>query len=260
LFRFQRFDFLEQFLPGRVSEAVACAGRVDQPWTIVIADHQSVKILIRWSISTDYKFLPFIDAYLLPSSRSEGRVRICYPVAWRPALQVPGSRLIAAEKANTANALSGPNFAFSTANLFTPAQRGQSLYSPATSAPPNAQVIFAGSPDALGRSNDPMVGKPIGGIVVFGGGLALYDSKGKIIGGLGVSGDTSCVDHVIAWKLRHSLGFDHVPYGVAPGQNDNIILDIQNGISASGFGHPSCQGGKPPDEIIKHLPEAVKFA
>jgi uncharacterized protein GlcG (DUF336 family) len=170
----------------------------------------------------------------------------------------PGSRLIAAEKANTANALSGPNFAFSTANLFTPAQPGQSLYSLITSAPANPQAAFAGPPDAFGQQNDPMVGKPIGGVVVFGGGLALYDSKGKIVGGLGVSGDTSCADHVIAWKVRHELGLDHVPYGIAPGQNDNMILDIQNGASTSGFGHPSCKGGKPPDEIIKQLPEQFK--
>jgi uncharacterized protein GlcG (DUF336 family) len=171
----------------------------------------------------------------------------------------PGSRLIAAEKANTANALSGPNFAFSTANLFTPAQPGQSLYSLVGSAPPNPQAAFAGSPDDFGKPNDPMVGKPIGGIIVFGGGLALYDAKGKIVGGMGVSGDTSCADHVVAWKVRHDLGLDHVPYGVAPGQNDNMILDIQNGASASGFGHPSCKGGKPPDEIIKQLPEKFKL-
>ena len=170
----------------------------------------------------------------------------------------PGSRLISAEKANTANALSGPNFAFSTANLFSPSQPGQSLYSLATSAPPNPEAAFAGPPDSFGQSNDPMVGKPIGGIIVFGGGLALYQDKGKIVGGLGVSGDTSCADHVIAWKVRHSLGLDHVPYGVAPGQNDNMILDIQNGTSASGFGHPSCKGGKPPDEIIKRLPQDFK--
>jgi uncharacterized protein GlcG (DUF336 family) len=170
----------------------------------------------------------------------------------------PGSRLIAAEKANTANALSGPNFAFSTANLFTPAQPGQSLYGLTTSAPPNGPAAFAGPPEAYGQQNDPLVGKPIGGIIVFGGGLALYDSKGKIAGGLGVSGDTSCADHVIAWKVRHELGFDHVPYGVAPGQNDNMILDIQNGASASGFGHPSCKGGKPADDIIKNLPQQVK--
>src|SRR5436305_3075788 len=165
----------------------------------------------------------------------------------------PGSRLIAAEKANTANALSGPDFAFSTANLFTPSQPGQSLYSLATSAPPNQLAAFAGPPEAFGQTNDPMIGKTIGGIIVFGGGLALYDAKGKIVGGLGISGDTSCADHVVAWKVRHELGFDHVPYGVAPGQNDNMILDIQNGSSASGFGHPTCKGGKPPDEIIKQL-------
>jgi uncharacterized protein GlcG (DUF336 family) len=170
----------------------------------------------------------------------------------------PGSRLIAAEKANTANALSGPNFAFSTANLFTPSQPGQSLYSLTTSAAANQLAAFAGSPEAFGQTNDPMVGKAIGGVVVFGGGLALYDAKGKIVGGLGVSGDTSCADHVVAWKVRHELGFDHVPYGVAPGQNDNMILDIQNGASASGFGHPTCKGGKPPDEIIKQLPEKFK--
>lgn len=170
----------------------------------------------------------------------------------------PGSRLIAAEKANTANALSGPNFAFSTANLFTPAQPGQSLYSLTTSAPPNPAAAFAGPPSAFGQANDPMVGKPIGGVVVFGGGLPLYDSKGKIVGGLGVSGDTSCADHIIAWKVRHEVGLDHVPYGIAPGQNDNMILDIQNGASASGFGHPSCKGGKPPDEIIKQLPQQFK--
>jgi hypothetical protein len=127
-----------------------------------------------------------------------------------------------------------------------------------TSAPPNPAAAFAGPPDAFGQTNDPMVGKPIGGIVVFGGGLALYDSKGKIVGGLGASGDTSCADHIIAWKVRHSLGLDHVPYGVAPGQNDNMILDIENGQSASGFGHPSCKGGKPPDEIIKQLPQQFK--
>jgi uncharacterized protein GlcG (DUF336 family) len=171
----------------------------------------------------------------------------------------PGSRLIAAEKANTANALSGPNFAFSTANLFTPAQPGQSLYSLTSSAPPNPTSAFAGPPSAFGQANDPMVGNPIGGVIVFGGGLALYDSKGKIVGGLGVSGDTSCADHIIAWKARHDLGLDHVPYGVAPGQNDNMILDIQNGASASGFGHPSCKGGKPPDEIIKQLPQQFKI-
>src|SRR3954466_12161981 len=54
--------------------------------------------------------------------------------------QWPGSRVIAAEKASTANALSGPIFALSTANLYAAAQPGQSLYGLATSAPPNSQA------------------------------------------------------------------------------------------------------------------------
>jgi uncharacterized protein GlcG (DUF336 family) len=167
----------------------------------------------------------------------------------------PGSRVIAAEKASTANALSAPNFALSTANLYWPSQPGQSLYSLATSAPPNAAAAYAGPATAYGQQNDPMVGKPIGGVIVFGGGLALYSGKGHIVGGLGVSGDTSCADHVIAWKVRHQLKLDGVPLGVAPGQNDNMILDISNGQSASGFGHPICKGGIEPSEIIKALPQ-----
>jgi uncharacterized protein GlcG (DUF336 family) len=170
-------------------------------------------------------------------------------------VQWPGSRAIAAEKANTANALSGPNFALSTANLYAASQPGQSLYSLTTSAPPNPQAVYSGNPQQFGQADDPMVGKPIGGVIVFGGGLPLYDAKGKLVGGLGVSGDTSCADHVVAWKIRHSLGLDHVPMGVAPGQNDNMILDFSNGQSASGFGHPSCKGGKPSDDTIRKLPQ-----
>src|SRR3954468_15084107 len=169
--------------------------------------------------------------------------------------QWPGSRIIAAEKANTANALSHDNFALSTANLYAASQPGGSLYGLITSAPPNPQAVFApADPNSLGQPNDPFVGKPIGGIIVFGGGLALYDAKGKIIGGLGLSGDTACADHVKAWKVRHALGLNHVPMGVSPDQNDNMILDIgANGQSASGFGHPSCKGGKPSDDTIKSL-------
>ena len=167
----------------------------------------------------------------------------------------PGSRVIAAEKANTANALSSPNFALSTANLFFPSQPGQSLFGLTTTAPPNAQAVYTGSPEQYGQEGDPLVGKPIGGIVVFGGGLALYEPSGKLVGGLGVSGDTACADHVVAWKVRHALALDAVPAGVAKTGTDNMILDIQNGASASGFGHPSCKGGKAPDETIRSLPE-----
>jgi hypothetical protein len=97
-----------------------------------------------------------------------------------------------------------------------------------------------------------MVGLPIGGVNVFGGGLALYRSDGTLLGGIGVSGDSSCADHNIAWRTRHTLNLDYVPGGVAaifagdPTHKDNIVYDIKshpfqmNGVSASGWGHPEC--------------------
>ena len=100
-----------------------------------------------------------------------------------------------------------------------------------------------------------MVGKKIGGVNVFGGGLALYNASHQLVGAVGVSGDTSCADHVVAWKVRHALNLDAVPAGVAPDRTDNLILDIQNGVSTSGFGHPSCKGGKASDQLIPELPK-----
>ncbi len=166
--------------------------------------------------------------------------------------QWPGSRVIAASKANTANGLSGNNYALSTANVFAASQPGQSLYSLATSQPPNTAAVF-GEAATFGTANDPMVGKAIGGIIVFGGGLPLYSKEGRLVGGLGLSGDTSCTDHIIAWKVRHQLALDAVPMGPSPDHNDNMILDWQNNNSASGFGHPSCKGGTQPDQIIQSL-------
>ena len=58
-----------------------------------------------------------------------------------------------------------------------------------------------------------MVGNKIGGVNVFGGGLPLYASGHKIIGGVGVSGDTSCADHNIAWRVRNILNLDHMAEG-----------------------------------------------
>ncbi|HEX6820734.1 MAG TPA: hypothetical protein VF123_01665 [Candidatus Sulfotelmatobacter sp.] len=64
----------------------------------------------------------------------------------------PGSRLISAEKANTANAFSTDNFALSTGNVYTAAQPGNSLYS--IVAGPNPNTAFAGSPDKFGLPDD----------------------------------------------------------------------------------------------------------
>jgi len=153
-----------------------------------------------------------------------------------------GSRVISAQKANTANAFSLNGLALSTANIFSAVQPGGSLYGLQASNPVDTEVAYEGSAEKFGTESDPMVGKRIGGINVFGGGLALYSDK-ALEGGLGVSGDTSCADHNVAWRLRKELGLDKVTAGVSPNKDDGIIFDIKNGKSKGGFGHPTC-GGK----------------
>jgi uncharacterized protein GlcG (DUF336 family) len=155
--------------------------------------------------------------------------------------QWPGSRVISMEKANTANAFSLKNMALSTANLFALAQPGQSLYGIIGANPPSPEAN-SGDPTLFGTPDDPMIGKPIGGIIVFGGGLALYDGD-NVVGGLGVSGDSACADHNVAWRVRKVLGLDKVSRGVNPQRKDAIIYDMNSaGQSASGFGHAKCAG------------------
>ena len=153
--------------------------------------------------------------------------------------QWPGSRVISAQKANTANAFSLPGLALSTANLWAPTQPGGSLYGLQHSNPVDTSVAYRGEAMDFGGENDPMQGSRIGGVNVFGGGLALYNKQGKLIGALGVSGDTSCADHNIAWKLRDTLKLDFVPQGVSATGDDNIIFDVKNG-----FHHSECGGNE----------------
>ena len=181
--------------------------------------------------------------------------------------QWPGSRVISAQKANTANAFSldsssssngsghPAGLALSTANLYSAVQPGGNLYGLQHSNPVDTGVAY-GAAANYGTASDPMVGQKIGGVNVFGGGLALYASGHVIVGGVGVSGDTSCADHNIAWRVRNALGLDHMaPTGSLPGVGgvsgdpahpDNIIFDITpnpnggTGNSAGGFGHPKC--------------------
>jgi uncharacterized protein GlcG (DUF336 family) len=153
-----------------------------------------------------------------------------------------GSRAISAEKAFTANGLSLKNVALSTANLYAPSQPGGPLYGLTLSNPVATQVIYAPPASAYGTAKDPMLGRVAGGVIVFGGGLALYNGE-DVVGGLGASGDTSCADHNIAWRIRQKLKLDKVPAGVGQNKNDGIIYDIgPTGKSASGYGHPLCGG------------------
>jgi len=146
--------------------------------------------------------------------------------------QWPGSRVISAQKANTANAFGLPGLALSTANLYSAVQPGGSLFGLQESNPVNVDVAYGGSPSNYGQPNDPMVGGRIGGVNVFGGGLGLYNSSGVLVGAIGVSGDTSCADHNIAWTIRQLLGLNHTPSAGA----DNISYPS----------HPLCLGGETP--------------
>jgi uncharacterized protein GlcG (DUF336 family) len=166
--------------------------------------------------------------------------------------QWPGSRVISAQKANTANAFSLPGLALSTANLYSATQPGGSLFGLQHSNPVNTDVAYGGDPANYGQANDPMVGGRIGGVNVFGGGLALYAEDGTLLGGIGVSGDSSCADHNIAWKTRDTLGLDFVPAGVSGTGDDNIVYDISDGASAGGWGHPECSADA--TSIGNHLP------
>jgi uncharacterized protein GlcG (DUF336 family) len=145
--------------------------------------------------------------------------------------QWPGSRVISAQKANTANSFSLASLALSTAQLYPLVQPGASLFGLQESNPVATDVAYQGPSERYGQANDPMAGSKIGGVNVFGGGLALY-KDGVIIGALGVSGDTSCADHNIAWRARKELGLNLTP------SNDNI--------SYGPGGHPFCLGGEAP--------------
>lgn len=158
--------------------------------------------------------------------------------------QWPGSRVISAQKANTANAFSLPGLALSTANLYSAVQPGGSLYGLQHSNPVDPAVAYGGNARQHGQPSDPMGNHKIGGVNVFGGGLALYNADGELLGGIGVSGDTSCADHNIAWRTRNNLGLDFVPGGVGadPTRPDNInyigmvaVPSLQND-----FSHPVC--------------------
>ncbi len=139
----------------------------------------------------------------------------------------PGSQAIAKAKAYTANAFSLDTLALSTARLYTLTQPGHSLWSlgqsnlfdPAALAPTGGQ----------GGSEN----KIAGGLIFFGGGVPLY-SNGKIIGGLGVSGDTSCADHEVAKRIRNMASMNPP----AAAGTDDIVYSPPDDPSV--FAHPVC--------------------
>lgn len=165
--------------------------------------------------------------------------------------QWPGSRVIAAQKAYTANAFSLPGLALATANLFAAVQPGGSLYGLQHSNPVDTGDAYKGPATQFGQPNDPMVGQRVGGVNVFGGGLALYNANKRLVGAIGVSGDSSCADHAIAWRTRSTLVLDYVPAGVTFFQGKNVD-QIQYGVG--GFTQAHCIDAAAEDAVVAGLP------
>jgi len=143
-----------------------------------------------------------------------------------------GSRVISAQKANTANAFSLNGVAISSGALYAAVQPGASLYGLQESNPVDATKAYAGSSASFGMNTDPLKGQRIGGINVFGGGLAVYKGGVKV-GAIGVSGDTSCTDHAVAWQVRDLI----TGVSASPGPFEKLTI---TGTYVNLGDHPDC--------------------
>jgi uncharacterized protein GlcG (DUF336 family) len=142
-----------------------------------------------------------------------------------------GSRVISAQKANTANAFSLDVLSIPTGAISATVYPGGSLYGLQHSNPVDTEVAYEGSAERYGTENDPMEGERVGGVNVFGGGIALYDGDGKV-GSVGVSGDTSCRDAAMAYMLRQALFLDNTP------NDDTLYLSVD--APSALFEQPAC--------------------
>jgi uncharacterized protein GlcG (DUF336 family) len=143
---------------------------------------------------------------------------------WGAVVDRPGSRAIAIAKAETANDFSNEKLSLSTANLYGLVVPGGSLFG------------LSGANTYNPIADDPRIpvgGAVPGGIITFGGGVALY-SGGQVIGGFGVSGDTSCADHAVAYEARTAVIKAHV---ISPPPNDDNIV---YGTMINSTEHPHC--------------------
>jgi len=141
----------------------------------------------------------------------------------------PGSQAIAKAKAYTANAFSNDMLPLSTARLYTFTQPGHSLWSLGASNLFESKYLAPTNGQGGGKN------QIAGGMIFFGGGVPLYRG-GKIIGGLGVSGDTSCADHEIAKRARALAGLNP-PGGPLV---DDIVYSVPPDPPSSVFTHPLC--------------------
>jgi uncharacterized protein GlcG (DUF336 family) len=151
----------------------------------------------------------------------DGKICVVVPPSDSSGGYWPGSRAISMAKAFTSNGFSTDTAAMSTARLYTLTQPGHSLWGVSQPSPFN--------PNCLDPNNDIKV---CGGAIAFGGGVPLY-KNGRIVGGLGISGDTPCADHEIAKRVRHYAGLD-------PAKGPAVDDIVYPGTGPSIYTHPLC--------------------
>lgn len=157
------------------------------------------------------------------------------------------SRVISAQKAYTAATLSnnkgssgfasGDSFGFSSASLYGTAVEGGPLFGLQHSNPVDTKWAYSGNSKRFGTKRDPMVGRRVGGINIFGGGLVLVDASDQIVGGVGVSGDTSCADHNISRRVRNNFAVNNIAQG------PSAEWDIDYAAVLTPVPYPDCLGG-----------------
>lgn len=154
----------------------------------------------------------------------------------------PGSRTTAMAKAYTANGFSTNAEPLSTARLYSMAQPGGPLYGAAAANPLDPSCLD-------GTGGEPRV---CGGTIAFGGGLPLY-RDGRIVGGLGLSGDTPCADHEVAKQVRALAGM------APPAGNfaDDITYAAVDGPSP--YTHPLCRNTWRNGERIGDAPPVPRY-
>lgn len=150
----------------------------------------------------------------------------------------PGSQAIAKAKAYTANAFSNEALPLSTARLYMLVQPGHSLYGL------NNSNLFNPGFLAPPAGTDGGNGEIAGGLITFGGGVPLYNTEGKVVGGLGVSGDTACSDHEVAKRVRDLAKLNPKD---GPLADDIIYIGVD---SPSVLAHPVCLTTKRNGKVI----------
>ena len=189
-----------KYLPAAAAAAMALGAPLAQAACTDLPDWTSLKTALTAAVAAESSGLD-LQMWATLVDRDGVVCAVAFSGTNRGA-QWLGSRVISAQKANTANAFSLDGLALSTANLYSAVQPGGSLFGLQHSNPVNTDAAYGGTSADNGTATDFMVGKKIGGVNVFGGGLALYNPSREVVGAVGVSGDTSCADHMIGWRVR----------------------------------------------------------